>query len=112
MSKAAGCPKNFAGQSDPVPETIACFLLSSAWRVPISKISVVTAVGPNIFLVLYSFARVEVLVETALNLYVKCTACNCSRQVAVFKFEVRWKIGRRSSADFLIVFRSLRRIEL
>ena len=51
MSKAAGSPRNFDGQSAPVPmaEPIACLLSSSALRVPRSRISVDTVVGPNMF---------------------------------------------------------------
>lgn len=41
-SKAAGSPRNLEGQSP-----MACFLLSSALRVPMSRMSLVTADGPN-----------------------------------------------------------------
>ena len=49
ISKAAGAPRNLEGHMAPEPDAIACLLLSSPLRDPISRISVVTADGPNMF---------------------------------------------------------------
>lgn len=49
ISKAAGSPRNLEGHMPPEPDAITCLLLSSALRVPMSRISVVTADGPNMF---------------------------------------------------------------
>jgi hypothetical protein len=49
ISKAAGAPRNLEGHIAPEPDAIACLLLSSPLRDPISRMSVVTADGPNMF---------------------------------------------------------------